>query len=151
MLTEIFLLLFTLCIALVKKEETLPCLLYCVVSYAFYFCAVNMENILHIYKLAAIFEVVYVVLLFCLKDCLSSRLIPYLIPVSLAATGMHFIGWMTEYYTAFPHLYNNMVKVYYVIMLVLILTVGRNGNSDRYHRFLRGDNDNTLGVEKVSA
>jgi hypothetical protein len=128
-MTEAFLILITLCAALVKKEEAAPALLYCAISYIFYFISLGVGTGLVIYKVAAISEVFLIALLLCLKGCLRSSLISFLIPVSILAIVMHFYGWLLSYNHLSPQPYNNLVIGYWCLIMGLFLSVGRwSGN-----------------------
>lgn len=128
-MTEAFLILIALCTAFVKKEEIAPALVYCAMSYIFYFISLGIGTGIIIYKIAAISEVFLIAMLLCLKGCLRSSLISFLIPVSILAIVMHFYGWLLSYNHLSPQPYNNLVLGYWCLIMMLFLSVGRlSGN-----------------------
>lgn len=138
MLTVLSLMLLTICAAFVKEDERFPALLYCAMSFLFYFCSMGIDQELHIYKVAALFEGVLVCLLYCLRGCLNARIIKYLIPASIGAILMHFYGWMMCYYNQPVQTYNTLVIIYWCIIMAIFIFVGRiSGNIAWSTRFFR--------------
>lgn len=135
---EIFLIILTLAATLTVKREQFPALIYMVFAFLVYFASLLIDNTLHLLKVAAISEMCLVGMLYCMKDCLNSSLVKWLIPVSISMILVHFFGWNLEYNNQPLYIYNTLVYVYWSIVMALFLTVGRmNGNRVRNTRFLR--------------
>jgi hypothetical protein len=126
MLTELFLLTIAICTALVKPEEKLPVIVFCLVMFPFYFILSSIEEP-NVYFISGVAEIVLIVLLTCIHGCINSKIIKALIPVSLLAILMHFYGW-TQYVNGLPiESYNTLVKSYYLTIVGIFLVLGRWG------------------------
>jgi hypothetical protein len=145
--TELFLILLTLCTAFVKRDEAAPALLYTSIAFLFYFLSLLIASPLYLLVAAMVMEVITVFLLVCLRGCLKSVIVSCLIPLSIAALAAHFIGWCLLYTGLEMNLYNNLVDVYWVIILGLFLSMSRwmNGSYIRFIRLFRR-HDNQSGI-----
>ncbi len=138
--SELFLILLTLCAAFINRKEIAPALLFTAVAHLFYFVATGLsDNTLLVLNLSMLMEMVTVILLVCLKGCLRSKLISFLIPISILAIFMHLYGvflFVNEYSIA-P--YNSLVKIYWVTILGLFLSMSRwmDGSNIKSARLLR--------------
>jgi len=135
---EIFLIILTLAATLTVKREQFPALIYMVFAFLVYFTSLLMDNTLHILKMAAISEMFLVGMLFCMRGCLNSVLVKWLIPIATIMIPVHFLGWSLEYNNQSLDTYNTIVYLYWGVIMLLFLLAGRmNGNRVRNTRFLR--------------
>lgn len=147
---EIFLIILTLAATLTVKREQFPALIYMVFAFLVYFTSLLIDNTLHILKMAAISEMCLVGMLYCIKGCVNSSLVKWLIPVSISMILVHFFGWSLEYNNQPLDIYNILVYVYWGVVMTLFLTAGRmNGNRVRNTRFLRDADSEFNLVGKV--
>jgi hypothetical protein len=150
MLTELFLLTVVICTAFVKQTEAFPALVYCAVSYLFYFIATSLDE-KYVYHVAGLAEVLLIVLLSCVHGCVKSHLTRWLIPLSVLAIVMHFYGWTLYIHKHSPDVYNNLVVTYWLVVLGLFLGVGRwNGSRDWNIRFFNNSHSRNSIVAEVS-
>lgn len=136
MVTELFLILLTICTAFVDRNERTAALLFLSIAHIFYFVGVGLigDNNLLILRLAMLAEMVTVVMLFCVKGSINSRIITPLMAISVLAIPMHFYGTtlISNEYSLQP--YNQLVNVYYTAILALFLTM--SGWSVSFYKWL---------------
>lgn len=124
MATVLSLMIITLCASLVRRDERLPALVYCTLSYIFYFISVNIDCTGTILIASAFSELCLIALLVSINGCLKSVLIKYLIPLSIAMGFIHWYGWVLyiNEYSLEP--YNQYVMYYWGIIAALFLSQG---------------------------
>ena len=150
MITGIFLIVLTLTSTLTVKREQFPALIYLLFAFLTYFISLTMESNLHIFKMAAISEMCLVSVLFCMRGCLNSELVRWLIPISILMIPVHFFGWNLEYTGRPLDVYNTLVYLYWGVIMGLFLVVGRmDGNRGWNIRFLRDANRKHNSLVKV--
>jgi hypothetical protein len=141
--TELFLMLLTLSAAFVKKAEVAPALLYTLLAFTFYFISLISMPTTTLLILAMGMEVVTVGLMLCLKGCLQSRIVSCLIPLSIIALSTHFVGWCLLYNGFDISFYNNLVDVYWAVILGIFLSMSRwvSGNYNKFIHVFRRHGD----------
>lgn len=123
---ELFLILLTLCAAFVDKREMAPALLFTALAHLFYvICLELLGSTLVVLNLAMLMEMVTVALLLCLKGCMRSRLVQYLLPISILAIFMHGYGLYLFHNEYSLEAYNKWVDMYWYVVLGLFLSMSR--------------------------
>ena len=123
--TQLFLILITLCATFIKKDEQLPALIYILVSFIFFFSCDGMGHSPYFYLIAMATEAFLVVCLTCFRQAYSSKLVSRLIPVSYAAVVLDLFGFFSALKGYPVDAYNDLVVVYWAIIISLFLSVGK--------------------------
>lgn len=147
MITELFLLMITLCAAFTRKSERWAATIYCVISHVFYFIGTSIENEGVIYFAAAISELSLMFLLIAIKGCVKSSLIRWLIPLSIGMIVVHAYGWLWYMNGTTEDNYNQLVIYYWGVMIALFLSYGDWRGVDNW--ITRVFSSNNTRVENV--
>lgn len=123
--TVIFLILLSICAAFVDRREVTPALLFVVIAHVFYFSMSGITSELLVLQLSMLAEMITVILLYSVRGCVRSNLLKMLLPLSILAIPMHFYGTMLIYKELPIDSYNSLVDVYYIMVLLMFLSVSK--------------------------
>lgn len=147
--TELYLILLVICSAIINKKETTAALTFTAVAFLAYFVCSGLPTLV-VLNLCMVGEMITVALLVCLKGCLRSPLVSCLIPVSIGMIFIHLYGVYLFKHEYELSIYNEWVRVYYLIVIGLflvrsawitqMLTRWKNGSVIQSARLLRDSN-----------
>jgi hypothetical protein len=149
-MTELFLVAITVITAMIKGDDKVPALVYCLVANIFYQLAQLTSNDAQIFIMGAVFDTAVIALLLCLNGCLRSKITYFLIPLSLLSIVIHFWGWTIYHKNTQFDDFNSVVVFYSCVIVALFISRMGNGDTNWHSRFLRRDNSGDADVGVVS-
>lgn len=121
--TVIFLILLSICAAFVDRREMAPALMFVAIAHVFFFSVSGLSSPTLILQLSMLAEMVTVILLYSVRGCVRSNLLQMLLPLSIIAIPMHYYGtWLSHRGLPLDN-YNDLVNVYYIMVLLMFLSV----------------------------